>query len=328
MEELDLRRLEDGLLGAKKTVTLMVHLDDKRKELSRSISRIAGLVEIAAGGKVVVRPGDGLGVQAVPAISMGTEDFNIHYLAVPSGHQAAPFIEAVVSLAKDERPLQANMLQIQSLTEQLDISIFIASTCPHCPQAVRSALNLALSCPLVNLSIIDAQLYGDLADSFAVQSVPVTIFNKGLTLTGVRPSGELVKESVGLLSADGEARVISSMIQARRLDDVIKRLNSKRGIEGFVAAWGQSTTAIRIGLMLVAQSLLRTDKTVLDQIVPGLMSALASRDAALRGDTADLLGQIGHASAREAIEELLHDPNPDVAEIAKEALAEIASRGV
>jgi HEAT repeat protein len=40
----------------------------------------------------------------------------------------------------------------------------------------------------------------------------------------------------------------------------------------------------------------------------------------LRGDTADLLGQIGHPSAREALKSLLKDPNPDVAEIAKEAL--------
>ena len=37
----------------------------------------------------------------------------------------------------------------------------------------------------------------------------------------------------------------------------------------------------------------------------------------------ELLGQIGHASAVEPLKALLNDENPDVAEIAKEALEEI-----
>jgi HEAT repeat protein len=53
---------------------------------------------------------------------------------------------------------------------------------------------------------------------------------------------------------------------------------------------------------------------------------LAADDAALRGDTADLLGQIGHADAIEALTALTKDPNPDVAEIAAESLEAIQER--
>ena len=44
-------------------------------------------------------------------------------------------------------------------------------------------------------------------------------------------------------------------------------------------------------------------------------------------DTADLLGRNGHRAATDALRALLDDPNPDVAEIASEALEEIEARG-
>ena len=53
---------------------------------------------------------------------------------------------------------------------------------------------------------------------------------------------------------------------------------------------------------------------------PNLINLLGAEDDALRGDTADLLGQIGHPGARKPLQALLHDPNPDIVEIAEEAL--------
>jgi len=64
----------------------------------------------------------------------------------------------------------------------------------------------------------------------------------------------------------------------------------------------------------------------LDGAVPSLIEVLQSEDGSLRGDTADLLGQIGHQGAIPDLEELRNDPNPDVAEIAAEALEEIEAR--
>ena len=61
-------------------------------------------------------------------------------------------------------------------------------------------------------------------------------------------------------------------------------------------------------------------------LVPGLLPNLAAEDPVLRGDTADLLGRIGHRAARNPLRTLLEDPNPDVAEIASEALEEIEAR--
>ena len=52
-----------------------------------------------------------------------------------------------------------------------------------------------------------------------------------------------------------------------------------------------------------------------------------TQDPTRVGDTADLLGQIGHPDARPVLERLSRDPNEEVAEAAADALAELDSGG-
>ena len=82
----------------------------------------------------------------------------------------------------------------------------------------------------------------------------------------------------------------------------------------------------RMALMIVAEEALSVDASILDGIVPELVSALDTDDAARRGDTADLLGQIGHPRAIEPLKALCSDLNADVAEIAEEALERVRRR--
>jgi HEAT repeat protein len=78
---------------------------------------------------------------------------------------------------------------------------------------------------------------------------------------------------------------------------------------------------------MAAEEALEAGREVLDHLVADLVPILCAEDATLRGDTADLLGRIGHPAAKDALESLQGDPNPDVAEIASEALEEIGDRG-
>jgi HEAT repeat protein len=84
--------------------------------------------------------------------------------------------------------------------------------------------------------------------------------------------------------------------------------------------------SLRMGLLMLVEEVLEADDTALDAIVGKLLPALHAEDAGLRGDTADLLGQIGHASAVPTLEALLNDPNPDVVEIVTEALEQIGQK--
>ena len=75
-----------------------------------------------------------------------------------------------------------------------------------------------------------------------------------------------------------------------------------------------------MGVMLLAEEALESDPHCLDGALPHLLPLLEKPDATLRGDTADLLGTIGAPGAREALTRLQQDENPDVREVAEEAL--------
>ena len=116
------------------------------------------------------------------------------------------------------------------------------------------------------------------------------------------------------------ARVFCSLVETGRLKDAASQILEGPGAVHLLDAWKKSSLSSRVGLMLVTEETLESDPRALDSIVSGLLPGLAAEDAALRGDTADLLGQIGHTDAVDALSALTKDPNPDVAEIATDSL--------
>jgi HEAT repeat protein len=130
----------------------------------------------------------------------------------------------------------------------------------------------------------------------------------------------MAEKITGVEGQTTEDQVLASLVDAGRIDAAAAMLAEGAGHAGFLDLWRKSTLESRMGLVLGAESALETEPHSLDSIVPNLLQVLGTDDAARRGDTADLLGMIGHPSARNGLEALLEDPNDDVAEIAAESL--------
>jgi len=156
--------------------------------------------------------------------------------------------------------------------------------------------------------------------------VPLTILDGDLAVTGVVRPAELVDK---ILSRDDESHgrdLLLSLVEQGRFGHAALRMKTPPGAAHFVAIWKGSATSLRIGLMMAVETALEDDRAALDGLVAGLLPVLRHEDAALRGDTADLLGKIGHRAAADALRALVDDPSRDVAEIASEALEEIDER--
>jgi hypothetical protein len=178
----------------------------------------------------------------------------------------------------------------------------------------------------VTVSIVDVQVHAELAERFKVRAVPLTVLDGELTVTGVVSPSALVDR---ILSRDEESHgrdLLLSLVEQGRFDQAAVRIRTAPGATDFLAIWRGSATSLRIGLMMAVEEALGADRAALDGLVDGLLPILRSEDPVLRGDTADLLGRIGHRAAKDALRALLEDPNPDVAEIASEALEEIGER--
>ena len=201
-----------------------------------------------------------------------------------------------------------------------ELLVFIAPSCPHCPNAVRAALALALASPLVNVSIVDVQRFEELARRYQVTAAPTTVVDGELSLTGLVSPTELVQRLLDRGTDRHNVQVLQSLVNNGLFDQAVDEVTAGSGTRAFGALWKESTTSTRIGLMLLAEKVLEQDPRALDDLLGGLIALLDAENAALRGDTADLLGQTGSEHARPALEKLLTDPNPDVVEIAEEAL--------
>jgi alkyl hydroperoxide reductase subunit AhpF len=323
--DLDLKRIKNGLGELDAPLEIIFHPDQADSDLSKELLKTAELVEQAAAGSVVVKHGSGEGLPARPGLSLAYRGkSNIHYLAIPEGPEVIPFIEACLDLPKGAVGSdQAWARNLAGLTQPAKLYVFMATTCPNCPKAVSAAIKLSQISHQIETFIIDAQRYPELAKVYKAQSVPLTVIDEGFSKIGVMPPASLAEIILGRDEEQYQSQVFTSLIETSRLEDAAN-LVIEKGAAGFVEAWNKSSTSTRMGLLLVVEDVLGRAADSFNQIIPELVAATKSEDAALRGDTADLLGQIGHADCVAILKTLLDDSNPDVAEIARDALDEIS----
>jgi len=320
-----LEDLAPELRGLDPPLRLVVHPGDDAGDLHARLAALARELEAAAGGGVIVEEGHGGGLPATPALTLSRGDHGrIHYLALPEGREASPFAEALRGLARDA-PSEDEQLLV-GLERPAELLLFMAPSCEYCPLAVHAVNRLAVASPLVTTLIVDAQRFPQLAGCFSTQSVPTMVLDGGLTETGVMPVDDVATRILDRDTAGHGARVFRSLIETGRVEDAAAELAAGRCATSLALVWRSSATALRLGLMLAAELALERDPASLDDIAPDLIELLGAEDAALRGDTADLLGRIGHRSAEPALKRLLADANADVAEIAEEALVELNAR--
>jgi thioredoxin-like negative regulator of GroEL len=251
---------------------------------------------------------------------------NIRYLAVPEGVEEAPFFELIQTLTGDGQGLTGGWIDsIQRLAEPAELLVFIAPGCPSCPHLVRIANSIAVASPMVVVTVVDASLHQDLAAPFNIRSVPTVVIDGELSLTGVTPVTELADLLVSRGSRSYQDRLFASRLESGRFTEVAASLCRGDTVRLFTDQWRASTLETRIRLMLAAEEALAINPSALDPAVSELTLALASEDQALRGDTADLLGRIGHRSSRVALEAMLDDPDPEIVEAATDALAAATS---
>ncbi|MBW2528569.1 MAG: thioredoxin family protein [Deltaproteobacteria bacterium] len=330
--DLDYDAIGAALRDVPSPIRLVVHPSAAAAALSDEVQALANRIAEAAGGGALVEQGDGAGVPAEPALTLATtERAPIHYLGLPEGREAAPFVEALSGLAalaagKASGNGAGEAARLAELQSPAELLLFVAPSCPHCPEAVRIATRIALASPSVTVTIVDVQRFEELGKRYHVQSVPRIIIDDRLSFTTVVPAKELVGHLLARGTPDYATRAFDSLIETGRLDAAAAELRGSDGPRLLAHAWKQSTTSSRMALMLTAEELLDEDEAALDGAVAGLLPMLEAEDAALQGDTADLLGRIGHPSAKDAIAKLLDHDNPDVAEIAEEAMEAIDER--
>ncbi|NOZ19641.1 MAG: hypothetical protein GXP25_00985 [Planctomycetes bacterium] len=307
-------------------LAMTIHPISEDSTFSTGLLEVAHVIARAAGDGIVLRKGDGDGLPGAPALTLHHPGSGpIHYLALPDGHEAAPFWEAMTRRTQSVNLSGDIEGRLRALAQPAELLVFIASLCPHCPEAARAANALALCSPQITTAVIDAEHFPDLAKRFKVQSVPMIVLDGELLIDEVVPAKELAQHVLARGTDSYERAVFLSQVKTGNTDRATKHLlKGTRSAGSFLSAWTDSTFHVRLALMLVAEDALAENPAILNPIVAELIDLLGTKDDALRGDTADLLGRIGHPDAREPLQTLLRDPNADIVEIAEEALGDLS----
>jgi thiol-disulfide isomerase/thioredoxin len=259
----------------------------------------------------------------LPAICIAD---NIHFSALPLEKELAPFLEALTCLAGPLPPLADHIQgKLHLLDHPCRLMLFIALQCPHCPDMVRTLIPLAAHAKKVFLHIIDGSLFPEEARKYEVLSAPCLILNQDFRWTGqtslkeildmaIRPDpSQLGPDTLKNILEQGDASWISQqMIQTGHI------------FEGFAALLLDSTWSVRLGAMVVVETLAEEAPDLAAKLGPILIQAFADQEVPVQGDILYILGEVGTRDTKAWIQKILPGlVHPDLKDAARDALAAI-----
>lgn len=125
------------------------------------------------------------------------KDFGIRFYGAPSGYEFATLLEDILMMSTRDSGLSANTRsQLATLTNAVDLKVFVTPTCPYCPAAVRLAHQFAYESTWVQGAMVEATEFPEWANKFQVYGVPKTIMNdiESQSVEGAVPEQMLLDE--------------------------------------------------------------------------------------------------------------------------------------
>ena len=260
-----------------------------------------------------------------PSIEIQT---NLRYLALPNGREMAPFLQSLLSRSQGEVSLAPRTLSaLETFIIPTRLEVMMSPACPHCPAVVGLVNQLARANTYLEATIIDVTLLADYGQKYGIRGVPTVVIDGQDQLVGTISEDLLV---------DRLANSDPSSFHPDSFKKIIKEGDAER-LAGMMVADGDIYSgslelladpdwSVRMGMIIVLEGVAERSPGLVQRAYPYILDLLEHEDDNQRGDTAYLLGLIGDASVMDRLEVLLKDSNPQVVEVAYEAVQRIRKR--
>ena len=131
---------------------------------------------------------------AVPALAIiGVRDYGIRYYGYPRGTELSNFLDDIVYVSRGENTLSsATTRKLEQLDETTNLKIFISSGCPYSLPAAKLGLKLAVASDNINVDIVHAADFLQLADNYGVRGIPTTVVNERTSIYGALDAEDYV----------------------------------------------------------------------------------------------------------------------------------------
>jgi glutaredoxin-like protein len=132
--------------------------------------------------------------ERVPALVLsGAAKGRVRFFGVPTGLEFAALLEGLTTVARGTSQLTtATKEALETLVRDVHIQVFVTPTCPFCPRAAATALQMAVESAHVTADVVDAAEFPDLVERYGVQGVPKIVVNETTTFVGAEPEARFL----------------------------------------------------------------------------------------------------------------------------------------
>ena len=254
---------------------------------------------------------------------------NLIYSAIPLERELPPFLEGLDTICSRTPVPPPDIREVlEQIPAPCDLVLYIARQCPHCPGVVQTLLPLAVFSDKVRLTVIDGSLFPEAAQKDRVMSAPCLLLGEEFRWTGAVPALEIINMMVRQDPAKLGMESLRGIIEEGNAQWITDQMVKAHTIfPSFVKLLLHDAWSVRLGAMVIVESLGENHPGLAKKICPLLMDAFSGKDIPVQGDILYALGQAGGRNEKEWIASRLNAlDHPDLKEAAEDALEDIDSR--
>ncbi len=136
-------------------------------------------------------------IDRIPSIML--LDGAITYLGMPAGEEVKAFVETIIRISTGDHGLsESTIKELSNLEGRAVIETIVTPPCPYCPYAVLLSNMFAYASKIygggkVRSIVVEAYENPDLADKYAVTTVPTIVVNGRVVFVGLPYETQLLK---------------------------------------------------------------------------------------------------------------------------------------
>ncbi|MGD9175477.1 MAG: thioredoxin family protein, partial [Desulfobacterales bacterium] len=245
------------------------------------------------------------------------------YQAIPAGTEIKPFVEAL-QLAASGTAQKDDLIseKLSAIDLPIHMVLYVASQCTFCPQAVRQLLPLLSANPHINLTVIDAMSFPELADKDNIQSVPTLILEDQFRWTGTFQIEEIVEMMVKRDPSALGPLSLEMMLKDGKAGQLAEMMLAKAQIfPAFYALLIHPKWPVRLGAMVVMDELIEKNIDLALQTAETLWHQFNTADEQVKGDLLYIFGEMAQKDFAPRLEAILRGQyDSAIKEAAEEAL--------
>ncbi|MCD4720907.1 MAG: thioredoxin family protein [Desulfobacula sp.] len=253
---------------------------------------------------------------------------NVTYSALPLEKELEPFLEALSQINGSQAMLSEPIRQaLDKIDIPVQLKLYIALQCPHCPNVVRTVIPLAFYCKNIYLHIIDGSLFPETAQKDKVMSAPCLMLDDDFRWTGSVNAEEIIKMITSRDPAQLSAKTLKTILEEGDASWIARQMIEKGDIfDAFIKLLLHETWSVRLGAMVIVEELVETDPKLAARLCPLLIDLFDEKDIPVQGDILYAMGEAGDLETKKWIQTKLPKlEHPDLIDAATEALDSLDS---